>query len=125
MTISEKTRVLELRRAGKGYRVIAQETGIAASTIADYCRIHRNDSLDLCPQCGANLLHIPKHRKKRFCSDKCRMLWWNAHPERINRRAYYHLVCKYCGKEFVSYGNDHRVFCSRQCASDFRKQEKR
>ena len=26
------------------------------------------------------------------------MAWWNAHPEKVNRKAYYKLVCKNCGE---------------------------
>ena len=31
------------------------------------------------------------------------MAWWNAHPEKVNRKAYYKLVCKNCGEEFEIY----------------------
>lgn len=121
MTREEKIRVQAMRRDGMGYRAIARVTGISASTIATFCHAHENDCFDVCPQCGARLIHLPKHKKKKFCSDKCRMLWWNSHLDRVNRKAYYTFVCKYCGKEFVSYGNDHRIFCSRECADDYRR----
>ena len=38
-------------------------------------------------------------------------------------KAYYTLTCRYCGKQFESYGNSHRVFCSRDCYLQFRRKE--
>lgn len=46
-----------------------------------------------------------------------------AHPEKVNRRAYYKLVCKNCGEEFESYGNNRRTFCSRLCYTQYRRKE--
>ena len=56
-------------------------------------------------------------RPKKFCSDKCRREWWKGHPERINRKesAMYPAVCVRCGKEFLSYGNRKRKYCSHDC----------
>lgn len=125
MKREEKIKVQELRREGKGYRTIAAETGIPVSTIAAFCRTHENDCFDVCPQCGAKLVHTPKHKKKKFCSDKCRTLWWNSHLDQVNRQAYYKSVCKFCGKEFMSYGNDHRIFCSRKCVDEYRRQNRK
>ncbi len=119
MTKEEKSRVQDLRRLGERSSAIARELGIPLSTIVSFCRDHdKDESVDYCPQCGSRLIHITGHKKKKFCSDKCRMLWWNSHPEQVTRRAYYKAVCKNCGREFWSYGNDHRIFCSRKCASE-------
>ncbi len=52
---------------------------------------------------------------QKFCSDKCRMAWWKAHPDQLNRKAIYHMVCAHCGQPFDSYGNSHRKYCSRAC----------
>ncbi|MDD5917522.1 MAG: zinc ribbon domain-containing protein [bacterium] len=69
-----------------------------------------------------NIILQAKSRKaKYFCSDKCRNVWWNAHPEKVQRKAYYHLTCEYCGKEFISYGNRKRKYCSRPCYADARR----
>lgn len=67
-----------------------------------------------CEQCGALLLPGASKRK-RFCSTRCRNLWWSAHPEQMNRQARYKAICKYCGKEFEAYGNKNRTFCSTDC----------
>jgi hypothetical protein len=43
------------------------------------------------------------------------MAWWKEHPERLNRKAVYGLVCAGCGKPFESYGNRYRKYCSHDC----------
>lgn len=74
----------------------------------------------LCPQCGKYVKQHTKH-KKRFCSDRCRMKYWNSHPDLIRRMAYYTITCQNCGEEFRCYGNAHRKFCSRACYDAYRK----
>lgn len=119
MTNEEKARVLALRESGLGYKAISNETGISHTTIAYFLKTVK-EAADICRQCGARLDHTPHRKRKKFCSDKCRMLWWNSHPDEVNRAAYYTAVCRCCGKEFMAYGNDHRTFCSRTCYQKFR-----
>lgn len=124
MTREEKIKAQALRAAGKGYSAIAREMGLSVSTVTSFCKKHMNDTFDVCPQCGVRLKHVPKHKKKKFCSDKCRMLWWNAHLDQVNRQTYYPAVCNHCGKEFLAYGNDHRKFCSRECTIEHSKKRR-
>ena len=121
MTKEEKQRVLQMRSEGMGYKAISRETGISTATIASFCRKSDPEPAETCLQCGAKLIHTPHRKKKKFCSDRCRMLWWHSHPDRINKQAYYHLKCQHCGKEFISYGNDHRKYCSRKCYAEHRR----
>ena len=74
-----------------------------------------------CMTCGAFVAQPTGRREKKFCSDKCRMAWWNSHPEAINKKAYYTLVCEECGKEFESYGNNRRKYCCRNCYLNARR----
>ena len=62
---------------------------------------------------------------KKFCSDRCRMEYWNSHQDQVLRKAYYTLVCKNCGRTFRCYGNAHRKFCCRSCYDDYRKRGNR
>ena len=73
------------------------------------------------PQCGKPVAQKEGRKEKKFCSDKCRTSWWNSHQSEINRKAYYTLVCQYCGKEFKSNGNQRRKFCCRECYANHRK----
>ena len=123
MKIEDKIRIMELKKAGNGYRKISIETGIPVSTIASFCK-GKSCEIEICPQCGAPVEQNPYRKKKRFCSDKCRTLWWNSHLDQVNRQAYYKAMCQYCGKEFFAYGNDHRKYCSREC-SDKQRRENR
>lgn len=85
--------------------------------------IMHEGSILLCPQCGKLVTQRSGHKKK-FCSDRCRMAYWNSHQDQILRRAYYTLSCKNCGKEFQSYGNANRKFCCRSCYEIYRKRGK-
>lgn len=114
MTNEEKARVLELRNAGMGYKAIANDLSLPVASVTSLCR-RSSAKKDVCAQCGKPLSHTPRKKKKKFCSDACRMLWWHSHPDEINKQAFYTTVCQYCGKEFVVYGNDHRKYCSREC----------
>lgn len=55
----------------------------------------------------------PKRKLKKFCSDKCRMKWWNTHQYLIKKEANYNIVCRNCGKQFVSYGNKENIVVMR------------
>ena len=129
MTETERSRVVELQQQGYGYKKISTLTRLPLNTVKSFCTRHpvRDEEIaerqGLCRNCWRLLEQTPHHRKRRFCSDACRMAWWNAHPEKVNRRAYYKRVCKNCGREFASYGNDHRMFCSRLCYAQYRRKE--
>ena len=64
---------------------------------------------------------LNKHRKKKFCSDACRLKWWYANSEKLNKKANYDCTCQFCGKVFVSYGNKNRKYCSRSCYGKSRR----
>ena len=121
MTQEEKIRVQQLRREGKSYGAIAGETGIPYGTIATFLQNHADDTFDTCLQCGVKLVQVPKQKKKKFCCPKCRTVWWNSHMDLVNRQAFYRFKCKYCGKEFWSYGKKERMYCSRPCADAARR----
>ena len=63
----------------------------------------------------STLKQTPRHRQKRFCSSKCRMAWWKAHPEVMKRKKLTSMECQYCGSTFLQYGSRPRKFCSRGC----------
>ena len=65
-----------------------------------------------CRNCGGESIQMPKVRSKLFCCKECRMDWWKAHPETLDRKANYEYICEHCDKRFISYGNDHRKYLS-------------
>ncbi|MCM1226039.1 MAG: helix-turn-helix domain-containing protein [Clostridium sp.] len=118
MTDNQKQQIDSLRNQGYGYKKIAERLDISVNTVASHCR----RKADKCLQCGTVLTHTPKHRKKKFCSDKCRMAWWNTHQDSINRKPSW-IVCKQCGKPFDARYKLSRKFCSRKCYADSRRKD--
>ena len=116
MRLQDKIVINNMRMEGHTPSVIAAKLGIPASTVRSF--IHRNPvvpNTKQCLQCGRPVLQPKGRREKKFCSDRCRMDWWNSHQNAVNRKAYYTLTCEYCGKEFESYGNKNRKYCCRTC----------
>lgn len=115
MTDNEKSAIQKLRRDGLGYKKIAFMLGAPVNGVKTYCRRHpieENMQVAFCLMCGAELKHTPHKRERKFCSDKCRMAWWSAHPELIQRKNLQEYVCPYCGIQFSGH-KKRRVYCSR------------
>ena len=115
-------KINDLRQIGYGYKKIAKELSMTISAVRYVCsKLSDEDLLDgSCENCGLKIKSIKGKKKKRFCSDKCRWMWWNKHHNEVNKKAYYTQQCKYCGKEFSSYGNSKRIYCSHDCYIKFK-----
>ena len=106
------------RTQGIGYAEIAKRLNISRDTVKSFCmrnKITVINQSDKCKFCGNPLVQKEKVKKKRFCSDKCRLDWWHKNPDKLCRKATYSFVCARCGKPFTAYGNNHRKYCSHQC----------
>ncbi|MEY8390446.1 RNA polymerase subunit sigma-70 [Lachnospiraceae bacterium] len=121
MTDAQKENIRYLRGEGLGYRAIAARLGISENTVKSFCRrsgltgIAKPEPAHVCRQCGQPLVESPKRKGRKFCSEACRRAWWKEHAELIDRKAFYSLFCAECGKEFLSYGNQKRKYCSHAC----------
>ena len=117
MTLEEKRKIYELRKEGYGYKKIANEMNMSLSSIQSFLKRNPEDEtlIGVCKGCGKTIQSIKGRKKKQFCSDRCRWDYWNAHIKEVNKKAFYTLTCKYCGKEFIAYGNQKRVYCSHEC----------
>lgn len=117
MTLEEKQKIYLLKKEGYGYKKIASELGISVSSVQSFLK--RNpvdiDLLGTCKRCGMTILSIKGKKRKQFCCDRCRWDWWNSHIKEVNKKAFYTLTCKHCGKEFTAYGNQKRVYCCHDC----------
>ena len=116
MTIQEEIKINSMRLKGYSASTIATVLSKPASTIRSY--IHRHPEIPdtkICQNCGERILQTKNNGKKKFCSDACRMQWWNNHQDDVNRKSFYTLTCKNCRKEFESYGNKNRKYCCRDC----------
>lgn len=122
MTDEDMGRISSLKQQGKSAVAIAEMLHLPANTVKSYLRRHpKTEDAHTCPQCGKAVPQNKGRKEKRFCSDRCRMGWWRSHQSEMNKKAYYTLVCQQCGKEFVSYGNQGRKFCSRECYGKHRR----
>ena len=125
MTQQQKERIAEYRATGASYGQIAKALGLSVNTVKSYCQRNPIEKetpkpveaacTDRCPQCNVLLEQTPGHRQKRFCSPKCRMAWWKAHPEAMKRKKLTSMECQHCGTPFLQYGSRPRKFCSRIC----------
>ena len=125
MTNTEKERIIALKNQGMSVGKIAEAIGIPAGTIKTFLRrteIKRKESTEgVCLECGAELPTVPHIKPRRFCSGTCRQKWWNSHLHLVKRKAFYDFICPWCGKKSTAYGNDHRVYCSRDCYAEARR----
>jgi len=111
MTEKEKKDVADMRRQGISYTKIAQMLHLPISTIKSYCtrnNLSTQENLH-CMECGNAIPDGNVKRDRKFCSDVCRIKWWNHHTELMKENA----VCKHCGKSF--HGRAGRKFCSHAC----------
>jgi len=113
MTGKEKARVTEMTLSGHSVSEIAEELGVSKNTIKSFLRRNKNEMV--CLNCGAVITQQPHKKMKKFCSDQCRMKWWNAHPSDMIRKSAVKLQCQCCGKEFQDYSVKQRKYCSRSC----------
>lgn len=116
MTNEQREIITRMQHSGMGYRTIAAETGLPLNSVKSWCRRHPITSSDkeICMQCGAVLHMTPHHRKRKFCSDHCRALWWSAHPEHRQPKTIYKHICLCCGEEFTN-SRITASYCSRAC----------
>ncbi len=121
MTDVQKEKIWYWRMEGLGYGGIAARLGLSENTVKSFCR--RNDltgtaakeASTVCRHCGQPLAKSPGRKGRKFCCEACRRAWWKANPELVERKAFYIVTCARCGKEFESYGNKSRKYCSHAC----------
>ena len=120
MTDEEKCQVLAYRGQGMGYKKIANILGVTENAVKGFCKRQTPIEEEIAPKfvcrsCGKPVEQKPGRKEKKFCSDRCRMMWWNSHTEQVNRKANYEFICPNCKKHFVCYGNKNRKYCCHDC----------
>lgn len=125
MTNFEIQQIRTLQCQGLGYRRIASMLNLSPNSVKSYCQRHpmeptpRADAY--CKQCGKPISFVAGKKKRQFCSDRCRQIWWNAHRTEVNRRTFHERSCRHCGRIFSAYGRPNQLFCSRSCFASSRK----
>lgn len=126
MTDKQKHQIAAYREQGLSYMEISKKMDLSINSIKTYCKRHSLGGVrafdglgeaanSVCEQCQKPVIQNPGRKKKRFCSDKCRNLWWNSHLDLVKRKANYECTCMRCKKIFASYGNKNRKYCSHEC----------
>ena len=131
MNQQQKEQIIALREQGESCAKIADNLGLSVNTVKSFCR--RNTGFvapkpeiksptqtavegdNHCPQCGNKIVQINGRKTKKFCSDACRVAWWNSHSGSVKRKAVYSFKCVCCGQDFTAYGNAKRRYCSHSC----------
>lgn len=127
MTNEQKYKIAELRQSGYGYANIADALGLTKNQVSAYCRragrtgtkaaVGTTDvpASNCCRNCGKPLMQVAGRKPLKFCSDACRIHWWNTHPDAVDKKAFYDFTCACCGKPFRAYGNSRRKYCCHAC----------
>ena len=130
MTPLQEQQIRNYRTNGAGYQAIANVLGLERDTVRNYCAGRHLETscavIDLqkeiqngtvCPNCGKWLDQPTIGRRRRFCSNDCRRVWWANHQEDLQKRsnAMYSFTCAFCGKPFLAYGDQHRKYCCHDC----------
>lgn len=134
MTDSQKEMIIKMRKEGVGYRSIANACGASRDAVRNLCKSQNlagyakrtngceetggvADDIHCCLFCGAEIIQSGMGRKKKFCTEECRRIFWKQHKELIHRKetAIYTITCKHCGESFTSYGNSKRKYCCHDC----------
>ncbi|MDD3513839.1 MAG: hypothetical protein PHV21_07545 [Synergistaceae bacterium] len=124
MITSQKARISQMRLDGESYATIGDALGLSRNTVKSFCLRNSRSELNkrpasaltgTCAQCGMGFVLCPGHRQRRFCSDQCRITWWNAHRDLIKSKAKLEYSCACCGKHFMGYARQQRKFCSHAC----------
>ncbi|WP_261309274.1 helix-turn-helix domain-containing protein [Streptococcus uberis] len=136
MNENQRRQIWAMRRQGHGYGTIAQAVNLPRDAVRKFCnrrpelkgyghvvqRMIEEQGYDYCLTCDTKLDHKLVGRPKKFCSDRCRAIWWrdtqNQHDK--TKTAYDELTCQNCGRSFLSYANPTRKFCGHPCYIEHR-----
>lgn len=115
MMDNQKHLIDKMRLDGDGYLKIAKAIGVSENTVKSYCRRQKNTDKKgaqaYCAECGKPI-DTSKRSGRRFCSDSCRIKWWNKHPK---AEMPYTAHCACCGKEIHMRRKNERKYCSHRC----------
>jgi hypothetical protein len=121
MTVTQKKKITELRKQGYSYTDIAEIVKLPQGTVKSFCWRNQLSNADLfgkdehhkggCLNCGCVIVCQPDAPPRKYCSDRCREVWWSKHRKPNNSA-----VCAYCKKKFAYYGKAARKYCSQTCS---------
>lgn len=126
----QKEQIKLLRLEGLGYKKIATILDVSVDAVKSYCKRSKivapskkeeliipvsDEPENICPECGKEIIQIPKMRARRFCSNNCRDSWWKKHRSEGNRHKGKKVVCHNCEKAFLVNKKSKRKYCCHAC----------
>lgn len=73
-----------------------------------------------CRDCKKDIVVTIYNRRQKFCNEQHKKHYFNTHRKKTKLT-----ICKNCGKEFYQYSYRNSVFCSCQCAANYREMAKK
>jgi len=76
-----------------------------------------------CEYCGKSF--DADRLTQRFCndSDSCQRAWWKEHRKEAGKK--YTFICKNCGEEYSTVHKECNQYCSKECAYEYKKADRR
>ena len=123
MNSEQKRLIAEFRRSGLGYTEISEQLHLSINTVKSYCKRHdltstkkRNSgSVRYCMQCGKEIKQEQHRKTKKFCCDRCRVIWWGKHSSLLRTPSKQTFICPVCHEAFSAYPSTKQKYCSRLC----------
>jgi endogenous inhibitor of DNA gyrase (YacG/DUF329 family) len=105
----------KLERCNRFYEQIVSTTLSSWDDPTVKTLLNEPQSDSICKMCGSVIVQISGRKARKFCSDACRVEWWNSHRDQVVKKAVYEFNCPHCGETFTAYGNANRKYCSHAC----------
>lgn len=78
MNKKTSSEIIRMNAAGVKPSVIAERVGVSVNTVKSHIRRHSDDREKIpCLYCGRPVPQNPGRKQKKYCSDRCRMNYWN------------------------------------------------
>ena len=80
MNTNTSAQIIKLSLAGVKPSVIAERTGVSVNTVKSHLRRHKEGCVSVisCLYCGTPVPQTEGRKRKKYCSDSCRMRYWNG-----------------------------------------------
>ena len=118
--MNQTDKIKYFQRKGYSYNKTSKTLGIKEEYVKTFYRRNPIDNTCLC--CAKELPASTAHRKRMFCSDKCRYTWWYRNRDLKPIPNAVETVCAMCGTTFVSRASAKRKYCSLACHYKARKE---